>query len=292
MAINSTIPSFQNAAVRVGSGDSATAPVKSIPVQTPQPHQILVKINWSGLCASDKSLLHDEWSDFGVAMADATQGIVGHEGAGVVVSVGDAVKDLWHIGDRAGIKWVASTCGICEMCTNGKDELHCPKQTNSGCTAAGTFQEYCVTDGKYATHIPDGVKDEEAGPIMCGGVTAYVACKRSAVRPGQWIVLPGAGGGLGHFAVQYAKAMGMRIIAIDGGAEKENLCRDLGAEEFIDFTTCKDIVAEVMRITTWGAHGVLVTAASKEGYATAPMMLRPGGTMVVCIFPMLGRDLY
>jgi propanol-preferring alcohol dehydrogenase len=74
---------------------------------------------------------------------------------------------------------------------------------------------------------------------MCGGVTAYVACKRSAVKPGQWIVLPGAGGGLGHFAVQYAKAMGMRVIAVDGGDEKRDLCKKLGAEAFIDFTTTK-----------------------------------------------------
>jgi propanol-preferring alcohol dehydrogenase len=116
-------------------------------------------------------------------------------------------------------------------------------------------------------------------------VTAYTACKRSAVKPGQWIVLPGAGGGLGHFAVQYAKAMGMRVIAVDGGDEKRDLCKRLGAETFIDFTTTKDITAEIMRITTYGAHGVLVTAATEEGYATAPSFLRPGGTMVAVGLP-------
>lgn len=274
-------PQTQSAAVRTGTGETATAPLQEVHVKQPEAHQILVKINWSGLCASDKSLLHDDWQDFGVSMQDGAEGIVGHEGAGVVVSVGSGVQDLWKEGDRAGIKWVASTCGKCEMCTNGVDELHCPSQINSGFTAPGTFQEYCVTDGRYATRIPEGVTDEEAGPIMCGGVTAYVACKRSAVRPGQWIVLPGAGGGLGHFAVQYAKAMGMRVIAIDAGKEKEELCLRLGAEKFIDFVECKDVVAEVMRITTWGAHGVIVTAATKQGYESAPAMLRPGGTMVV-----------
>ncbi|KAI9876905.1 MAG: hypothetical protein M1823_007192, partial [Watsoniomyces obsoletus] len=120
---------------------------------------------------------------------------------------------------------------------------------------------------------------------MCGGVTAYKACKRSGVKPGQWIVLPGAGGGLGHFAVQYAKAMGMRVIAIDGGDEKRELCKKLGAEEFIDFKETKDIPAEVMRITGHGAHGVLVTAATKEAYAQAPMLLRPQGTMVAVGLP-------
>lgn len=189
------LPSTQKAAVKKGSGDTATVEVKSLDVPTPAPDQILVKINYSGLCASDKSLLHDEWGASGVAMQPQTQGIAGHEGAGTVVAVGSAVTDLWKEGDRAGIKWIASVCGKCEFCTNGVDECHCPKQLNSGFSIAGTFQEYALTDARYATRLPDAVKDEEAGPIMCGGVTAYVACKRSAVKPGQWIVLPGAGGG-------------------------------------------------------------------------------------------------
>ena len=120
---------------------------------------------------------------------------------------------------------------------------------------------------------------------MCGGVTAYTACKRSAVRPGQWLVVTGAGGGLGHLGLQYAKAMGMRVIAIDGGSEKEKLCKDLGAEKYLDFTSVKDLAAEVTSITTYGAHGAIVFAASKEGYASAPSFLRPGGTMVAVGLP-------
>ena len=129
---------------------------------------------------------------------DVTKGIAGHEGAGTVAAVHPDVADIWKVGDRAGVKWVVSVCRNCEFCTNGTDELHCPKQKNSGFSAPGTFQEYCVTDGRYCTRIPEGVTDEEAGPIMCGGVTAYTACKRSAVKPGQWMVVIGAGGGLGH----------------------------------------------------------------------------------------------
>ena len=105
---------------------------------------------------------------------------------------------------------------------------------------------------------------------MCGGVTAYTACKRSAVRPGQWIVIIGAGGGLGHFAVQYAKAMGMRVIAVDGGDDKKALTEEIGAEKYVDFTKVKDIPAEVKQITKYGAHGSIVIAASKEGYALGP----------------------
>lgn len=191
------IPETQSAAIKQGSGDSATTKMTTIPVPKPGPGQILVKINYTGLCASDKSLIHDEWAGFGVAMQPITQGIAGHEGAGIVVALGPDVHG-WREGDRAGIKWIAQVCGTCAMCREPGGETLCMNQINSGFTIAGTFQEYALTAANYATKLPDGVTDEEAGPLMCGGVTAYVACKRSGVRPGQWIVLPGAGGGLGH----------------------------------------------------------------------------------------------
>ena len=100
------IPKQQKAAVKVGSGGDAKAPTKDVDVEMPKANQILVKINWTGLCASDKSLLHDEWAAFGVSMKDETKGIAGHEGAGVVVAVGDNMQSKWKVGDRAGIKWV------------------------------------------------------------------------------------------------------------------------------------------------------------------------------------------
>ncbi|RFU35029.1 hypothetical protein B7463_g1265, partial [Scytalidium lignicola] len=129
------------------------------------------------------------------------------------------------------------------------------------------------------------VKDEEASPIMCGSVTAYTACKRSRVVPGQWIVVPGADGGLGHFAVQYAKGMGMGIISIDSDDLKHDLCINLGAEVLIDFQKIKDITSEIMKVTKYGAHGVIVTTATKEVYVSAPSYLRPNGTIVVAGLP-------
>lgn len=168
----------------------------------------------TGLCGSDDALLTDGWAGNGVKMQPETKGIAGHEGAGVVVAVGDEMHHRWKVGDRAGIKWIWSTCGECDFCVaGGLDEVHCINQKDSGVTVPGTFQEYAVSDGRYTTRIPAGVSDEEAAPIMCGGVTAYKACKRSGVRPGQWIVLLGAGGGLGHLAVQYCKAMVLYLVS-------------------------------------------------------------------------------
>ncbi|CZR40510.1 uncharacterized protein FPRO_05410 [Fusarium proliferatum ET1] len=283
---NHDIPQTQQAAVRDGSGPGAKVFVKTIPVPRPASHQILVKINWSGLCASDKCLLRDEWASYDgmmPPMAPSSLGIAGHEGAGVVVAVGDDVSAIWKVGDRAAVKWVGSTCGVCEMCTNGLDEVHCPKAVHHAVDVAGTFQEYCVADGRYTNKIPDGVKDEEAGPIMCGGFSAYAACKRAAVKPGEWLIILGAGGGVGHFALQYAKAMGIKVIAVDKGREKEETCRRLGADAFID--SCSDVVAEVTRITTYGAHGVLLATPSKEAYDIAPHTLRVRGTLVALGIP-------
>ena len=108
---------------------------------------------------------------------------------------------------------------------------------------------------------------------------------RSNVKAGQWLVLPGAGGGLGHLAIQFARAMGMRVIAIDGGEEKRELCQKLGAEVFVDFRETPDVGAEIMKITQYGAHGIIVTAATKAVYAAAPGYLRPNGTLVAIGLP-------
>ncbi|UPL02793.1 hypothetical protein LCI18_013727 [Fusarium solani-melongenae] len=278
------IPKLQRAVVKAVGDSTKRVAIESVNVPQPAPSQLLVKITWSGLCGTDKSLLVDDWKAFGVTMSPEAEGIAGHEGVGVVVAVGENMRGRWNIGDRAGIKWIASVCGDCHFCHHDK-EVHCSHQTNSGFTIPGTFQEYCLADGHYTTKIPDAVTDQEAAPILCGGVTAYSACKKSEVKPGQWIVIPGAGGGLGHLAVQYAHAMGMRVIAIDTGEEKRQLCAKLGAEVFIDFKTSTDIVTEVQKLTEHGAHGVLVIAASKEAFATAPSFLRAGGTIVAVGLP-------
>ena len=128
------IPAKQKAAVK---GDTHECEVKTVDVPQPGSGQILCKINYSGLCGTDKSYLYDEYASMGVKMQETAQGISGHEGAGIVAKVGPGVDDRWKEGDRVGIKWVRSICSKCEFCTNGADELHCPNQLNSGFTVPG-----------------------------------------------------------------------------------------------------------------------------------------------------------
>lgn len=124
---------------------------------------------------------------------------------------------------------------------------------------AGSYKQYIVSPERYTSLIPDGVPDEIAGPIMCSGSTAYTSIKESGLRPGQWAVFPGGGGGVGMQAVQLAIAMGLRAIVIDTGAERKEKCLGYGADEFIDFKEVEDPTAKVLEITGGGAHAVFVT---------------------------------
>jgi hypothetical protein len=123
----------------------------------------------------------------------------------------------------------------------------------------GSYKQYIVSPERYTSLIPDGVPDEIAGPIMCSGSTAYTSIKESGLRPGQWAVFPGGGGGVGMQAVQLAIAMGLRAIVIDTGTERKEACLKFGADEFIDFKEVENPVERVVELTGGGAHAVFVT---------------------------------
>jgi propanol-preferring alcohol dehydrogenase len=119
-----------------------------------------------------------------------------------------------------------------------------------------------VSPERYTSLIPDGVSDYVAGPIMCSASTAYSSIKESGLRPGQWAVFPGGGGGVGIQGVQLAVAMGLRVVIVDTGAERKGLGKKYGAEHFVDFKETEDTVAAVVKLTNGGAHAVFVTARS------------------------------
>ncbi|KAF4978825.1 hypothetical protein F66182_17326, partial [Fusarium sp. NRRL 66182] len=219
---------------------------------------------------------------------EAYEGQVGgHEGVGVVVAHGRDVSSP-PIGTRVGIKWLADVCGSCDACLEGDDNT-CAQQKISGYYTPGTFQQYVVTSAKYATPIPDEVQSAEAAPILCAGLTVYSALLKSNTSPGNWIVISGAGGGLGHLAVQYAsRVMGLRVIAIDHGSKKD-LADSCGAEIFFDFTKYADaeLAAAVKQAANngRGAHAVLVVNAANKAYESALNFLKPMGTLVCVGMP-------
>lgn len=249
---------------------------KQIPVPTPGPDEILINVKYTGVCHTD---LHAWKGDWPLAMKLPLVG--GHEGAGVVVAVGELVKDI-KIGDHAGIKWLNSSCGQCDFCM-ASDEPICESAVLSGYTRDGTFQQYAVVNAGHAARIPKHLPLDAMAPILCGGITVYKALKESQAKAGNTVVITGAGGGLGTLALQYAKAMGFRTIAVDTGDEKAQICtQKLGAEVFVDFMK-EDVIESVKKHTGGlGAHAVILLAVSEKPFQQATEYCRSRGT-VVCV---------
>jgi propanol-preferring alcohol dehydrogenase len=248
--------------------------IEEVPVPTPGPGQVLVKIVASGVCHTDLHAAQGDWP-----VKPAVPFIPGHEGTGYVTDLGSGVTSLKE-GDRVGVPWLHSACGACEHCITGWETL-CGSQKNTGYSVNGGFAEYVVAQASHVGRIPASVSFADAAPVLCAGVTTYKGLKETEVRPGQWVVISGVGG-LGHMAVQYAKAMGMRVAAVDIGEEKLELARLLGAEIALDAR--KDPVTELQRLIG-GAHGVLVTAVSNEAFHQSIGMLRPHGTCALVGLP-------
>ena len=245
--------------------------IEDVNVPEPGDGEVLVKIEATGVCHTDLHAADGDWP-----IKPTPPFIPGHEGAGYVAAVGAGVKHVKE-GDRVGIAWLHSACGHCEFCLTGWETL-CPTQQMSGYTVNGTFAEYALGAADYVGQLPANVSFVEIAPILCAGVTTYKGLKETQARPGEWVVISGVGG-LGHVALQYAKAMGLHVVAVDLGPEKMKLARALGADLAIDAAT--EDPAAVVQKKIRGAHGVLVTAVSLAAFRQAIGMLRRGGTCVL-----------
>jgi propanol-preferring alcohol dehydrogenase len=206
--------------------------------------------------------------------------IPGHEGVGYAAALGKGVTAVKE-GDRVGIPWLHTACGYCEYCISGWETL-CMKQQNTGYSVNGAYAEYALADAKYVGHLPPKVPFSEIAPVVCAGVTTYKGIKETDARPGQWVAVSGVGG-LGHMAVQYAKAMGLHVAAVDIADDKLDLARRMGADLTINASKA-DPVAEVQKLLG-GVHGVLVTAVSRAAFLQGIGMLRRGGTCTLIGLP-------
>jgi propanol-preferring alcohol dehydrogenase len=245
--------------------------IREVAVPTPGHGQLLVKIAASGVCHTDLHAAEGDWP-----VKPNPPFIPGHEGVGHVVSVGAGVTHVKE-GDRVGIPWLYSACGHCEHCLGGWETL-CETQQNTGYSVNGGFAEYALADADYVGKLPDNVGFIEIAPILCAGVTVYKGLKMTEARPGQWVAISGIGG-LGHMAVQYAKAMGLNVAAVDIDDAKLDLARRLGAE--VTVNAREQDPAAYLKETIGGAHGALVTAVSPVAFKQAMGLTRRGGTIAL-----------
>lgn len=249
--------------------------IEEVPIPEVNAGQVLVKVVASGVCHTDLHAAEGDWP-----VQPTLPFIPGHEGVGFVAAVGAGVKTVKE-GDRVGVPWLHTACGHCEHCITGWETL-CDAQQMTGYTVNGGYAEYVLADPGYIGHLPTNLGFSEIAPVLCAGVTVYKGLKGLDCKPGDWVAISGIGG-LGHLAVQYAKAMGFHVIAVDIDDAKLQLATQLGADMVINAVQ-QDPVHEVQRALR-GAHGVLVTAVSRSAFAQGLGMLHKRGTMSLVGLP-------
>lgn len=245
-------------------------------IPTPGPGQILVKTEACGVCHTDLHAARGDWP-----VKPVPPFIPGHEGIGRVVALGAGVTRVKE-GDRVGVPWLYSACGHCEHCLSAWETV-CAEAEFGGYTKNGGFAEYILADPNYVAHIPAGLSPQQAAPLICAGVTTYKGLKVTDTKPGDWVVISGAGG-LGHLAIQYAKAMGLQVCAVDIDDEKLNHATALGADLVVN-AKGEGAVEAVRKGTDGGAHGVLITAPSLTAFHQGIAMTRKRGTCALVGLP-------
>ncbi|RFU80184.1 alcohol dehydrogenase [Trichoderma arundinaceum] len=272
-----SIPTVQSAAVIENAGPNGIVRIEdSHPVETPGKNEVLVKLAFSGICGSEVRAMLG-WGNY--------KPVIGHEGVGIVVKVGENVADS-ILGQRVGVKWLHSACSLCSQCKSGFSN-HCIKPVFTGLHVQGTLQQYVIADSRYLTRIPDGLPGELAAPLLCAGLTMAggIAKLDTHIPSDGWVVVSGSGGGLGHIGVQIASRLrGFKVIAVDSGSSKRELSLQCGAQAFIDFST-ENVEERVKEITGEGAHACLIVSGSEAAFELAPKLVRNAGLLVIIGLP-------
>jgi propanol-preferring alcohol dehydrogenase len=245
-------------------------------IPTPGAGQILLKTEACGVCHTDLHAARGDWP-----LKPTLPFIPGHEGIGRVTAVGAGVTVVKE-GDRVGVPWLYSACGQCEYCLTAWETV-CPKAEFGGYTKNGGFADYILADPNYVAHVPSGMAAKDAAAIICAGITTYKGIKQTEAKPGEWVAISGAGG-LGHLAIQYAKAMGLHVCAVDIDDGKLAHATRLGADVVVN-AKVGDPAAAVQKATSGGAHGVLITAPSLIAFKQGIGMTRKRGTCVLVGLP-------
>src|ERR1700722_13041317 len=245
-------------------------------IPTPGPGEILIKTEACGVCHTDLHAANGDWP-----LKPNPPFTPGHEGIGLVVALGAGVTAVKE-GERVGGPWLYSARGHCEYCITAWETV-CAKAEFGGYTKNGGFAEYMIGDPNYVAHIPNGLGAKQAAPLICAGITTYKGVKQTEAKPGEWIVISGAGG-LGHLGIQYAKAMGLQVCAVDIDDGKLAHATKLGADMVVN-AKHGEPAEGVNKPNTGGARGVLITAPSLGAFKQGVAMTRKRGTCVLVGLP-------
>jgi len=254
-------------------------PLRIEDVDQPQPdaQEVLVEVEACGVCHSDLHVADGDWPQ--LVPITKRPLILGHEIAGRVVEKGSAVENL-QVGDRVGVPWLHWSCGECEFCREGNENL-CVKQQITGVTVDGGFADFVKASASHALKIPAQLSSSDAAPLFCAGVTVYRALQHAKIQPGQRLAVFGVGG-LGQIAVQIGAGLGASVSAIDVSDEKLAQAKTFGASETLNAITA-NVAKELRR--AGGVHAAIVTSAAKAAYDAAFLCVRPTGILLVVGLP-------
>ncbi|KAL2808488.1 chaperonin 10-like protein [Aspergillus granulosus] len=246
--------------------------VEDAPLKLPAPNELLIKVEACGVCRSD---MYSQYNGLGGGFPI----VPGHEIIGKVAAVGSDVHD-WNVGERIGASWHGGHDGTCRACRKGWFQM-CDSTAVNGATKEGGYAEYCLIRSESAVRIPANVDAATYAPILCAGLTVFNSIRNMNIMAGETVAVQGLGG-LGHLAIQYAKRMGYRVVAISRGPEKEAAARELGADEYID-SDAGDAGAQLAAL---GSAALAITTAS-TGDAITPLLKGLGilGKLLVLSFP-------
>jgi propanol-preferring alcohol dehydrogenase len=256
--------------MRAAMMDGFGAPLKMSAIAVPEPGsgQILVRLETCGVCHTDVHI----WDGHVRADPACDPFVLGHEGIGRVVALGQGVGD-WRIGERIGVPWMYDACGVCDECVEGAESF-CQRHRAYGFNVPGCFAEFVIADARYAVRLPEHIDPVSTAPLMCAGVTAYGAIRRAAVKSGDTVAIFGCGG-LGLYAVQMAVRTGANVIAIDRDPAKLKLASRYGA--------VKVVVADdsmVANLASSKAHACINFAPTAATWTGMTAAVRPRGRIV------------
>lgn len=256
--------------------------IADVEVPEPGPGEVLLRVQACGVCRSNLHMIEGDWVANGVP--GKLPIVPGHEVVGTVVKIGHAVDGLFE-GDRVGVQPLWSTDGTCEFCLSGREHL-CWNKEITGETVDGGYAEFMVAAAAHVHPVPELLTAVEAAPLFCPGITAYSAAALARIRPGDRVAVFGLGG-VGHMAVQFARAFGAEVIAADRNPLHLDVARELGAASTIDVRNVD--AGEALLADKGGVDAALVFAPSDVLALQALNGVKRGGTLVLGISAQLGR---
>ncbi|MBY8875533.1 alcohol dehydrogenase catalytic domain-containing protein [Micromonospora sp. PLK6-60] len=259
-------------------------PIESKPLQlrevaepAPSATQILIKVGACGVCRSNLHMVEGDW----LPNTPASFPIIpGHEVVGTVSAVGSAVTHL-AVGDRVGVQPIWKTCGVCQYCFSGREQL-CRQRQITGETLDGGYAEYMLAESAYAYPLPDNLSFEEAAPLFCPGITAYGSVAKAHLTPGQKVAVLGVGG-VGHMVIQMAALTGADVYAVTRSAVHQAVAEELGASK-----SFSPKGSGGSNLSDNAVDAAIVFAPSDASVAEAMRIVKPGGRIVLGVAQNVG----